>query len=502
MRLASVVAAVSLLLPACGAFIQAPDEGPPVPDEVLDQQFTPAELSADVSDLFAILEEVHPDPYTVVSRDEVARRRAELIAGLDRPLTRAEFQPRVAELVAALGDGHTSLGLPWPEWWRHCAGPEGCFPLDLAWTPPEITDARPALVVRRTAVVTEGGDLAPGARVLSISGRDAVELFELFLSRQSGETEAFRAGSVEYALPLHLWLEGLHPPCALRVASAVDGHEFGVEAPGMAWSAVQRGANTGGEGGAQRWALERRPDGVALLTIDTLGGEVDAFEDFTEQVFTGLAAKPPRGLVIDLRRNGGGDSRLGDELLQYLSDRPWRQSARKEWKMSDRYRDWFKGHLRAWIRWMPLQYLHPQGWAMWTTPAGEFLVEEYEYEEPRDEPLRWHGPLSWLIGPGTFSSATSLAAAAQDADIGLLVGEATGGVCDGFGEVMPIEMPRTRLGGQVSSARFVGPSGVAEPPHGVPPDLFARAKPGDTGDPVLEAAVAALLAQSAQSSQN
>src|SRR5678815_1673556 len=49
----------------------------------------------------------------------------------------------------------------------------------------------------------------------SIGGRDAVELFELFLSRQSGETEAFRAGSVEYALPVHLWLEGLRPPFAL-----------------------------------------------------------------------------------------------------------------------------------------------------------------------------------------------------------------------------------------------------------------------------------------------
>ena len=487
-------AALVLCLPGCSLCLTPPSDLPPFPDAYLERRFTPDELAADVDDYFAIIEEVHPDPYTVVSRSEVARRRAELVAGLDRPLTRAEFQPRVAELVAVLGDGNTSLALPWPEWWRYVAGPEGCFPLDLEWTPPVLTDARPMLVVRRTAVVTEGGDLAPGARVLLIGSRDAVELLQLFLSRQSGETEAFRAGSVEYALPLHLWLEGLWPPFALRVASAVDGHKFDVEAPGLTWSAVQRDPTPDAKDGAQRWALERRPDAVALLTIDTPGGEVDAFEDFTEQVFTGLAAQPPRGLVIDLRRNGGGDSRLGDELLQYLSDRPWRQSARKEWKMSDRYRDRFKARLRAWIRWMPLQYLHPQGWAMWTTPAREFLVEEYDYEEPRDELLRWRGPLAWLIGPGTFSSAASLAAAVQDADIGLLVGEPTGGVCDGFCEVMPIEMPRTRLGGQASSARFVGPSGEPQPPHGVPPHLTLCAQPGDPGDTVLEVAVASLVA--------
>jgi C-terminal processing protease CtpA/Prc len=143
---------------------------------------------------------------------------------------------------------------------------------------------------------------------------------------------------------------------------------------------------------------------------------------------------------------------------------------------------------------MPVQYLHPVGWAMWTTPDGELYVTEHELEAPRDEPLRWRGPLAWLIGPGTFSSASSLAAAVQEADIGLLVGEPTGGVCDGFGEVMPIEMPRTRLGGQVSSARHAGPSGLVQPPHGVPPDLAVRAQPGEPGDPVLEAAVAALLA--------
>jgi len=490
MRLTSLALAV-VLLPACSAFIRVPGGGPPVPDEVLDQRFTPEELAADLDDLFAIIEEVHPDPYTVLSRDEVARRRAALVAGLDRPLTRAEFQPRVAELVAALGDGHTAVGLPWPEWWRYVGGPQGCFPLDLEWHAPEADDGRGRLIVRRTAFVTAGGELAPGARVLSIGGRPADELFTRFLLQHSGETEAFRAGSVEKWLPMHLWLEGLEPPFALRFTSAVEpGRELEVEAPGMAWDAVVRGLAP--PGGWKRLMLAFHPDGVVVLTIDTFAGDLGPWEDYLEEVFERLAADPPRALVVDLRSNGGGDSRLGDELLQYLCDRPWRQASRKEWKMSDRYRDFFKTFLVPWVRWMPVQYLHPTGWAMWTTPTGELYVIDEPLVEPRDEPLRYRGPLAWLIGPGTFSSATSLAKAVAQFDIGLLVGEPTGGVASGFGEVLPFQLPRTRLSAQVSSARHVGPSGDPSERGPVQPDLLVRARPGEAGDPVLEAAVAAL----------
>jgi len=473
-----------LLLPACSAFITVPGSLPPVPDELLTRAFPPEDLAADLDELFAIIEEVHPDPYTVVPRDEVQRRRAALIASLDRPLTRREFQPRVAELVAALGDAHTTIYLPWPDWWRHVAGPQGCFPIDVEWD-------GAALLVRRTAVVTEGGDLAPGARLVEIAGEPADALFRRFMQRQSGESEAWRASSVESAFPVHVWVEGLAPPWPLRFESAVEpGRVLSVSLPGLAWGAVARGE---APAAGPAWRLQRRDDGAAVLAIDTLAGDLGEFEDFLEETFEALAATPPRALVVDLRRNGGGDSRLGDELLQYVAHRPWRQASRKDWKMSDRYRAFFKSFLQPWLRWMPLQYLHPMGWDMWTTPTGECLVLEEEMVEPRDEPLRWDGPLAWLIGPQTFSSAASLAVAVKDCGLGLLVGEPTGGQVNAFGEVYPFQLSRTRLGGQVSSANFVRPNGDASSRGGVEPDVLVRAAPGEPGDTVLEAAIARLL---------
>ena len=76
------------------------------------------------------------------------------------------------------------------------------------------------------------------------------------------------------------------------------------------------------------------------------------------------------------------------------------------------------------------------GRKLWRTPEGEVAVFEADRIEPREEPLRYRGPLAWLIGPSTFSSAMGLAAGAQDCRRGLLVGSETGGVANGFGEVI------------------------------------------------------------------
>jgi hypothetical protein len=472
-----------LLLPACSAFIRVPGALPPVPDAVLSQRFTPAELAADLDALFAIIEEVHPDPYTVLPRDEAAARRAALLAALDRPLLRREFQPRVAELVAALGDGHTALHMPQDEWWRDPQGAAVALPVDVAWD-------GDALRVRRTLVVTEGGDFGPGATLLAINGQPADALFRSFLARQSGETEAWRANSAEISFGLHLWLEGVVAPFHLSFASALDpARRLSIDTDGYHWNALPRGP---APGGGERWRLVRRDDGAAVLAIDTLAADLDEFEDFLETTFADLQRTPPAALVVDLRRNGGGDARRGDALLQYLTDRPWRQAARKEWKASERYRAFLKTFLAPWLRWLPVQYLHPVGWKLWTADTGALVVFEEGLQAPREEPLRWRGPLAVLIGPGTFSSAVSLAAAVKDCGLALLAGEPTGGECNAFGEVLPFELPATRLRGQVSSARFVRPSGDATQRGGVEPDLVLGPVPGVTGDGMLEELVARL----------
>ncbi len=151
-----------------------------------------------------------------------------------------------------------------------------------------------------------------------------------------------------------------------------------------------------------------------------------------------------------------------------------------------------KSLLPAWIRWLPVQLLHPVGRTLWGTPEGDVAVFDEERVKPRSEPLRYRGPLARLIGPETFSSAAGLAGGARDCRRGLLVGAETGGVINGFGEVYPFRLTHTHLGVQVSTAFFVRADGDASVRGGVRPDIAVWPAPGEAGDPVLEAAVTAL----------
>lgn len=477
-RLLAVLVPWLASLASCGLFLSDPAELAPVPSELLDRRFEPQELARELDELFAVLEEVHPDLYATLSEDEVRRRRDELVERLDRPLTRREYFPLVAELVAALGDGHTAVYFPQEEWWRDAAARS--LPFDVAWIGGELR-------VRRVAANL--AELEPGATLVSVAGRPASELFRAFLARHSSDSDASRVEAAERTFSLHLWTEGLVAPFDVEWRRA-DGSLARATLDGVPWDALQRGRGGAVDGG---WKLARRPDGVAVLTIDTLGRPLDEFEEFLRTTFGSLHDAPALGLVIDLRQNGGGNSSLGDELLQYVATKPWRQQARKEWKMSARYRDYLKGFLAPWLRWLPVQYLHPLGRKLWGAPEGECVVLEFEHSEPRDEPLRFRGPVAFLIGPRTFSSSASLAGAVADFGLAVLVGATSGGSPNGFGEVLAFRLPRTQLRAQVSSARFVRGSGDATRRGGVEPDVAVEAPLGSTGDVVLERAVELVL---------
>ena len=87
---------------------------PPIPDPdahvtptvpIAQATFTPAMLRADIDELFAILESVHPNLYAVRPKAAIDRERAQLSAALTTPLTRTAFYRRLAPLVASLNDG-------------------------------------------------------------------------------------------------------------------------------------------------------------------------------------------------------------------------------------------------------------------------------------------------------------------------------------------------------------------------------------------------------------
>jgi len=148
--------------------------------------------------------------------------------------------------------------------------------------------------------------------------------------------------------------------------------------------------------GGPTFEMQMLPGNVAYVRILHFGDRsaVDAFEARFDDI-----AKA-KGLIIDVRDNGGGDSGEGYRLLSLLTDQPFRTS-----------------------RWRTREYL-PANRA-WSRPEGVHAGEAGEAMP--DGKRHYAGPVLVLTSARTYSAAEDFVVAFDAMQRGRIVGEATGG---------------------------------------------------------------------------
>ncbi len=148
-------------------------------------------------------------------------------------------------------------------------------------------------------------------------------------------------------------------------------------------------------------------DDVGYVNLPTFGGSstADQFDKLADQM------KGLKGLIIDVRRNGGGDSGVGHRIISRLIDSPLKDTI---WKTRD-YRPAF----RAWGR--------NEGW------------HHGEPEEVKPAEKKYFlGPIVLLTSPETFSAAEDFTAVLHFGKRVTIVGEKTGG---STGQPLMIALP-------------------------------------------------------------
>lgn len=175
---------------------------------------------------------------------------------------------------------------------------------------------------------------------------------------------------------------------------------------------------------------------------------------------------PVRALVIDVRRNGGGNSTPGYHIVQRLSNRVSLTS--EAWTPA------YLPSLRAWGMGVGRHWFMPDT----LTP---------------DPDIHYGMPVALLVGPATFSAAEDFTVAFRQMGRGIIVGQPTGG---NTGQPLFFRLPgggsarvRTKHDRFADGTEFIG--------VGIPPDILVH--PTVAGiragrDEALEAAVAALEA--------
>ena len=169
-----------------------------------------------------------------------------------------------------------------------------------------------------------------------------------------------------------------------------------------------------------------------------------------------------KSLIIDLRRNGGGNSGYGWEILTYLTKHPIKT-----------------------LPWHTLQY-RPTMRAWGRQPVTRYGKQSQTFGRIKE--TIYDKPVVMLIGPKTFSAAEDMVAVFDQLDRGKTIGQATGG---STGQSLIFDLPG---GGKarVCTKHDFRPDGTEFVGFGIQPDVVVEPTISDVRSGVDTALQAAL----------
>jgi len=448
----------------------APAATPDRPD--LDRVLTVEQLREDADFVFATIEEVHPEMYAYISRDQYAPIKEALYDQLDRPMSRREFYKLIAPAVAGLRSGHTLIQPPTAEFKDSSRFAGRFYPLTVSL---ESGDLR----VRKCH---ETVGVPIGARILSINGQNAAQVVQRMARRIPAEKKAANPYALEEPRVFWtmLWIDyGNRQPLEL-ILEGPEGApvEYTVEPQSLQWAEMRRLERSTR---SEPFLFRYLPEHHAGLIVCNAFEDRSGFKRFLKETFEEMQDKQAAGLIIDLRHNMGGDTRISDALVRYITGRPFRQFLQIDTKVS------------RWNR----QITDPQ------VEIGGIETETIRPKQPPENPLRFDGPVYVLIGPRCVSTGVALAATIQYFRIGELVGEETGDPTAMFGYARRTPLPNSGWSLAVPSRCYIAPGSKRDgrgalPDHPVQPDPDDQAAGIDT---VLEYALKLIDEQAAPAVQ-
>jgi hypothetical protein len=274
-------------------------------------KLTAEEWRADVAFLAKELPARHKNAYHHISRAEFERRVSELNAAIPK-MTDVQIRAGIAQLVAAVGDGHTWAEFPsqrrFDAVFREF--PEGLF---VVRTAKDQADAMGARVIsidgtaaadirkRLTPFIAEENEFSWQAYVTEMSNASAMEASGIIRSQESAEMTLEKNGKTFKVMLHSVPARGSRPEWAPMPVQT----PLYLELRGNYWFEYLSGSKT------------LYINYNACTEMQSL-----PFKQFAEQVLEQALKQAPDKVVFDLRNNGGGNSEVWAPLLRAVKNTP------------------------------------------------------------------------------------------------------------------------------------------------------------------------------------
>jgi hypothetical protein len=437
----------------------------------INQKFTPEQLIEDVDFYVKTIEETHINPYVYISRQDWLARANDIKSRIAKQgvMTQREFWLLFAPLVSAIQDKHTFIVHP-----RYFLTNNSTT---TKYLPIRTVYLDGKLVVTRSVADEK---IRKGAIITSINGIESEKAIQK-LSDYGYGVEKERLEFVGENLFIDAAeVFGLPESFALTFSDGTKAQVKGLTVTEIFKREKELQAKDNSPHQTEESPLELKllPGDIAYLKASTFDYDLEKYKVLLKDVFTRLKTSGSKKLIVDVRENTGGNSALGDALIDMFNSKPHKRFSLR-WKKSAQYVERMKSFNAP----IPEHYekLKP----------GEVYVSKPEIVKPDANPLRFSGQVYVLSGRKTFSSGQMFLAVVKDNKLATVIGEETNEPGCSAGEVHMFSLPNSRL--RVSSStKYWTPPGGCNAARGIIPDVIITESANDylkEKDVILEAAL-------------
>ncbi|HFB65407.1 MAG TPA: hypothetical protein ENJ60_07685 [Aeromonadales bacterium] len=389
-------------------------------------KFTKNEIIADIEYFREILKRVHPKPIEAFPLNDISG----LLDGIENKrfhvITRLDFFRNFAPIVSTLGDEHVMAFMPESYFKNNFSNKQKGFPF-------EVSILNGHIYIRKN--LSNINEIVVGAEILEINNIKASDLLNTMKKYFSGTRESqnlyYLQNNFQRALALVYGYDDF--TVVLRNPSENDAKKY--QAKGVEVTKYH----------AKEFSYKIINQDTILFTYNAFEDPRGEFSSFLKSMFTQAKDENIKHLIIDLRNNQGGSSAYGDELLGYLTSNPFLQLTHSDITISKELKANFIRYIPAFLRWLPIQYIHPLLKPIWLGKEGEVVSITFDEIVPLRNNLLFSGDIYLLTGPGTMSSASLFAATVKKYHIASLVGESAGGYATHYGNVITAHLPNTGI---------------------------------------------------------
>ncbi len=403
-------------------------------------------------DLKVLIEtlEAHPDPYTKISEADFQKVVKEVEGKIVGDLDIIENYKNISKLVALIGDGHSSVLMP-RYWLDKVRKEHGVFPYEVF-----LSNEGKLFVVK-----SYGDEQMPlGAQILAINGKSVDSFIEMVTPYLSYETDAFRNDLISESFEFLLYV----------VFKQVDQLNFKLETsevqvasmPYEKWKVQKKDLREERE---KKISLGKPYDfnilepGIAKIDVFSFGiTDYDNYRLFLLKTFKKVKKENIHSLIIDIRGNYGGWPKVASELFHYIHDGYFKTMAKSRMKISYPYRSYYSDMYPGieFHNFTSQKRRHFVDVKKVVTGEIDTYVEESAFfnEPPIVEEYEFSGDCYVLIDRKSYSASSSFASTFQCYNMGVLIGEPTGGTKVFRANPMFKSLPKTGLGIVMSTTKF------------------------------------------------